>query len=134
MRIASSASTPGEVLFTEEQLAAWRRTLESRAAWLAHTVGPPTCCSCHPTPHSVYPEDLPDDVHSAARRPIHQLLSHLESRLLRPGRVSARRTCWPRKAGELPVYPRTNTHWTDYGQYLAYRRVMEEVRARVGGR
>ena len=29
------------------------------------------------------------------------------------------------------MYPRTDTHWSDYGQYLAYRRVMEEVRARV---
>ena len=121
----------GEVLFTEEQLAAWRRTLESRAAWLAHTVGASYMLLVPPNAHSVYPEDLPDDVHSAARRPIHQLLSHLEET------GSFARVVYPlddmlaAKAGELPVYPRTNTHWTDYGQYLAYGRVMEEVRARV---
>jgi hypothetical protein len=121
----------GEVLFTEEELVAWRRTLESRAAWLAHTTGASYMLLVPPNAHSVYPEDLPDDVHSAARRPIHQLLSHLEET------GSSARVVYPlpdllaAKGGELPVYPRTDTHWTDHGQYLAYRRVMEEVRAQV---
>lgn len=121
----------GEVLFTEEELIAWRRTLESRAAWFAHTVGASYVHLVPPNAHSVYPEDLPDDVRSGAVRPIQQLLSHLEET------GSFARVVYPladllaAKGGELPVYPRTDTHWTDYGQYLAYKRVMEEVRAQV---
>ena len=121
----------GEVLFTEEELIAWRRTLESRAGWLAHTVGASYVQLVPPNAHSVYPEDLPDDVQSAAVRPIHQLLSHLDEA------GSFARVVYPledllaAKAGELAVYPRTDTHWTDYGLYLAYRRVMEQVGAHV---
>ena len=121
----------GEVCYSDAEVAAWRRTLESRAAWLQHTIGASYVHVVPPNAHSVFPEDLPDDLHSAARRPIHQLLSHLEES------GSFARVVYPladlvaAKGGELPVYPKTETHWTDYGQYLAYRRVMDEVRRHV---
>ena len=125
------AQHAGQVLFTDEEVAAWRRTLESRAAWVRHVSGAAYVHLVPPNAHAVFPEDLPDDVTSAARRPIHQLLSHLEetgsfARVLYPldDLVAA-------KSGELPVYPKTDTHWTDYGQYLAYKQVTAELRPHV---
>ena len=126
------AQHAGEVLFTDEEVAAWRRTLESRTAFVRHVSGGAYVHVVPPNAHSVFPEDLPDHIRSGAQRPIHQLLSHLEetgsfARVLYPldDLVAA-------KAGELPVYPKTDTHWTDYGQYLAYKQVMAELRPHVG--
>jgi hypothetical protein len=121
----------GEVRYSDDEVSAWRRTLENRAAWLQHTAGAAYLHVVPPNAHSVFPEDLPDDLHSAPSRPIHQLLSHLDET------GSFARVVYPlaelvaAKGGELPVYPKTDTHWTDYGQYLVYRLVMDEVRRHV---
>lgn len=121
----------GEVRFSDEEVAAWRRILESRAAWLDHTAGASYLHVVPPNAHSVFPEDLPDDVPSGPQRPIHQLLSHLEQTGSFARVVYPLEELMAAKGGELPVYPRTETHWTDYGQFLAYRRVMEAVKEQV---
>jgi hypothetical protein len=119
----------GEVRFSADQLRWWRRMLETRSAWLRQTSDARYLLLVPPNAHSVYPEDLPDTVTSAPERPIHQLLSYLQqrgsfARVLYPlARIAAA------KGDELPVYPQTDTHWSDYAQFLAY----EELVAAIAG-
>jgi hypothetical protein len=114
------AQHSGAVRFSAGELRWWRRMLETRAAWLRQTSGAGYVLLVPPNAHAVYPEDLPDSVESAPQRPIHQLLSHLQqtgsfARVLYPlERIVAA------KGDELPVYPKTDTHWSDYAQFLAY--------------
>jgi hypothetical protein len=69
----------------------------------------------------VYPEDLPDEVPPLAPiRPITQLIGHLEAR-------SHFRLTYPldalvaaKQEGQL-VYPKTNSHWSTLGAFVAYR-------------
>ena len=119
----------GEVRFSDEDLRYWRLTLETRAAWLEQR-GCAYFFLVPPNAHSVFPEDLPDDLTSAPERPIHQLMRCLDDA------GSDVRFTYPLeelvagKHGELPVYPVTDTHWTAWGEFIAYRRLMEDMQAR----
>ena len=83
-----------------------------------------------PDSHSVYPEMLPPGIESAPERPVHQLIAHLEQA------GSPVRSLYPLeemiagKAHDLVCSP-TDSHWTDYGAFLAYRRLAGEARTLV---
>ena len=79
-----------------------------------------------PNAHAVYPEDLPDGVATAAHRPVHQLLELLASR------DASTKVLYPldellAEKAKREVYPRTNTHWNEYGALVAYTRLAEEL-------
>jgi hypothetical protein len=119
----------GEVRFSDDDLRRWRLTLETRTAWLEQR-GCAYSFLVPPNAHSVFPEDLPDDVTSAPERPIHQLMGHLEEagsfmKILYPldEFVAA-------KSDEHPVFPVTDTHWSSWGAYLAYRLLIDQMQAR----
>ena len=83
--------------------------LERRTARL-QAAGVPYVLMIAPNAHAVYPEDLPEGVVTAARRPVHQLLELLVSR------NASTRVLYPleellAEKAKREVYPRTNTHW-----------------------
>ena len=74
-----------------------------------------------PNAHSVYPEDLPDEVPPLAPiRPITQLDRPSRGALTLSGHVSPGRAGAAKREGQL-VYPKTNSHWSSLGAFVAYR-------------
>jgi alginate O-acetyltransferase complex protein AlgJ len=114
----------GELRFSDEELRHWQLVLENRVSWLAER-GAPYHFLVAPNPHSVYWDKLPDGSGDGAGRSIIQLIEHLESerspaRILYPiETLSARR--------DEHIYARTNTHWSDFGAFIAYEVLMDAV-------
>jgi hypothetical protein len=117
----------GEMPFTEGQLHEWRLLLESRAGWLSMR-GVPYFLLVPPNAHSVYPEDLPDHPEGATR-PVLQLLRHLVEH----------ESCAPLEypldaivaAKPALLYPKTDSHWTARGAFVAYRILADQIAAVV---
>jgi alginate O-acetyltransferase complex protein AlgJ len=119
------AQHAGELRLDPEQLERWRAALERRTEVAAHK-GCAHLVMIIPNSHSVYPEKLPPGIESASERPVHQLMAHLEQagspvRLLYPLEEMI--------AGKTHhlVCSRTDSHWTDYGAFIAYQRLAPEV-------
>jgi hypothetical protein len=117
----------GELLFSEHQLRDWRLVLENRVAWLER-LGIPYHFIVPPNAHAVYPEDLPDTVRLAPVQPVQQLARHLEDKR------SFARVIYPladleAAKPDLPLYQKTDTHWTAHGAFVVYRRLVAEIGA-----
>lgn len=117
----------GRLRFTDDQLRQWRILLETRIAWLERR-GVHHHFVVAPNAHSVYPELLPDGVPSAPERPVHQLLGHLREH------DSYARIIYPLDAliatGEA-AFPKTGSHWSPYGAWVASQALVEEIRRDV---
>ena len=83
-----------------------------------------------PNNHSVYPEKLPEDIETATERPIHQLLAHLD-RTGSPAQIIYPLEEMVAAKQDHQVCSQVDSHWTDYGAFLAYMRLMEEARQLV---
>jgi alginate O-acetyltransferase complex protein AlgJ len=115
----------GERSFSNVELRAWRRVLENRIAWL-ESRGIRYFFLVPPNAHSVYPEDLPDEIPSAARRPIHQLIDHLTvagspARLIYPLDQIVQAKPDP------DLYPLTDPHWNGQAAFIAYKQLAKEI-------
>lgn len=114
----------GQKLFSPKELETWRLTLETRDAWLKRK-GIRYYYLIAPENHVTYPEYLPDGIALAPVRPVLQLLDHLKQ-----------------KASLVPIYPlhdlreqkkdglvsiQTDSHWSHYGAFIAYRVLMREI-------
>jgi hypothetical protein len=115
----------GRLGFADRELRQWQRVLENRITWLERQ-GIAYFFLVPPNAHSVYPEDLPTHVETAPRRPIHQLMDHLEqsgsfARLIYPldEIVSAK--------GDSVLYPLTDAHWGADAAFIAYTCVAREI-------
>ena len=107
------------------QLRQWRFVLETRAAWLAH-LGIPYFMLIAPNAISVYPEQRPEGYDIVDDRPINQLVEHLEksgsfARVIVPMQelIEAKR--------ERLTYIPTDTHWNEFGAFVAYEVLMDEM-------
>ena len=115
----------GILRLTPLQLRRWRVVLELRTAWLER-LGIPYFMLIAPNALSVYPEKKPPDYDIVEDRPIHQLVEHLEqsgsfARVLMPLRelLDAKR--------ERLTYIPTDTHWSEFGAYVAYEALLDEM-------
>lgn len=113
---------------TPEQLDNWRRQLEKRRDWLAQK-GIDFLFVVVPNKNTIYPEYMPDRIRKA--NPVSrmdQLLEHLRKNStvpfidLRPALLEAK--------SRYPVYSATDTHWNDYGAYIAYREIIHFISRR----
>jgi alginate O-acetyltransferase complex protein AlgJ len=124
------AQHTGELQLTPGQLDHWQRLLETRIAWLERA-GAHYFFLVAPNAHSVYPDKLPDHLSGAAERPIHQLLRQLDAR-------SYGRVLYP--LHELiehraeAMFPKTGSHWTELGAFVAYQALMREASGKVAVR
>jgi len=116
----------GQRLLTDEQVEQWQHLLESRAAWL-NLQGIPYFFVIAPDAHAVYADMLPDGFERGATRPSLQVLDRLRERdswapaLYPLDELIAERD-------EL-VYPKTGSHWSEYGAFVGYRAFMEPLTA-----
>ena len=119
----------GIVRLSPLQLRQWRFVLETRAAWLERQ-GIQHVMLIAPNAISVYPEMRPDGYEIVEDRPLNQLVGFLRecgsfARLLVPMQelVDAKR--------ERLTYIPTDTHWNEFGAFVAYEALMDEL-ARSG--
>lgn len=108
-------------------LNAWRFRIESLAAALGRR-GHPLFLFIAPEAHSVYSEDLPENVArpeiSVGQRLVDSLRDTPNVYPVFPLQVL-------REAkGGVDVYPRNDTHWSAYGAYLAYRELCNALSSR----
>jgi alginate O-acetyltransferase complex protein AlgJ len=119
----------GDLQFTHRQLEDWRLILENRIAWLSKR-GILYQFLVPPNAHAVYPEDLPDGITGSPRRPVLQLIEHLD-------RVdSYARLIYPLEeilaAKPHPLlYSKTDAHWTSVAAFVAYQLLMAEISQRL---
>ena len=114
----------GKRLLTDVQIQQWHDLLEARSAWLS-VQGIPYFFLIVPDPHAIYADMLPEEVVPGKTRPVLQLLEHLEER------QSWAPVLYPLSAlvaeRDGMVYPKTDTHWSEYGAYVASRDLMARV-------
>ena len=123
------AQHSGRLRLGEAELEGWRRVLERRTEMLADR-GCAHLVMVAPNNHSVYPEKLPEDVETAAERPVHQLMAHLD-RSDSPVKIIYPLDELVAAKADHQVCSRVDSHWTDYGAFLAYMRLMEDARPLV---
>ena len=118
------AQHTGRLRFSPADLEAWRTQLEARIEWLAAR-GAHYVFVVAPDVAAVFPEDLPEHVRPVADRPLVQLMQHLEdtgspAEILYPRDVLA--------GGSRHVtYPKTETHWSEWGAFLVYRAIFARL-------
>ncbi|MCE9605034.1 MAG: hypothetical protein K8U03_09050 [Planctomycetia bacterium] len=113
------------------ELEQWAQVVEARAAWLAER-GCLYVLMFAPNPHTIYPENVPERIGRQGRR---SRLDQLKERLagvknlefidLRDDLIAAK--------GRMQTYQRTDTHWNDYGAYVAYRALMSRLSKHLPG-
>jgi hypothetical protein len=112
-------------LFTPRQLEQWKNVLEQRQQWLAAR-GIHYLFLIVPNKNTIYPEFMPDHirrVHEKSR--MDQLLEYLQSYSTVP--VLDLRPALKAGKTQYPVYSRTDTHWNDYGAYIAFREIITHI-------
>jgi CBS domain-containing protein len=114
----------GERRFSDFELEQWQLVLEQRFAW-TQMLGCSYFMLVPPNPQSIYPEKLPESVPAAEERPVIQLMRRLAdtdsfARILYPlEELRARKSD--------PIYPKTDTHWSALGAFVAYSRLVDEI-------
>jgi alginate O-acetyltransferase complex protein AlgJ len=115
----------GRLRLTSSLLRSWQVTLENRVARL-EKLGIPYFFLMPPNAHSVYPEDLPDEITPAAERPVHQLLSHLREKGSFAHVIYPLDDLLAAKPDPL-LYSKGDSHWTSRGALVAWRRLAHEL-------
>lgn len=121
--------------FGEDELAAWQRVLEDRAAWCGSR-GMAYRFAVAPNKSSIYPEELPRGLNQVGRTRLEQLAGWMEERSdvrvvdLRPALLEAKRRLAAR--GETAYYP-LGTHWNRPGMLAGYRALLEALAPDVPG-
>ena len=118
----------GIVRLTQLKLRRWRYVLEMRTAWLER-LGIPYFMLIIPNAASVYAEKRPEGFEIVESRPVNQLLEHLEqtesfARVIMPLQelIEAKR--------ERLTYIPTDTHWNEFGAFVAYEILLDEMTRR----
>lgn len=119
----------GEVRFTEEELARITRNLKERQDWLSNK-GIYSLFLVGPNKQSVYSEYLPERIYGQPTR-LDQLMAYFKKNA-DINMIDLRQKIKSHK-DELPSYYATDTHWNDYGGYLAYEEVMSQLRNHFPG-
>jgi alginate O-acetyltransferase complex protein AlgJ len=119
----------GEVRLSDEQLAQWERLLEYRVGRLGE-LGARYHFLIAPESPAVYPEKLPDEITVAPERTVQQLLAHLDATGSRANVVYPLEELLAAKAQRL-LYPKIDTHWNDFGAFIAYKRLARELKRDV---
>jgi hypothetical protein len=114
--------------FTFGELRYWQALLEERRNWLKRR-GIEYVFVIAPAKSTIYPEYMPTAVKKInAQSRFDQLIAHMHaySRLrvldLRPALWQAKKT--------RPTYYATDTHWNDWGGYVAYGEIIRQLQTR----
>ncbi|MGD2086218.1 MAG: hypothetical protein PVH61_08545 [Candidatus Aminicenantes bacterium] len=111
--------------FSDRELGQWKNLLEQRHQWLAAR-GIHYLFIIVPNKNTIYPEFMPDHirrVHKKSR--MDQLKEYLENHSAVP-LLDIRQALKDAKS-QYPVYSRTDSHWNDYGAYIAHKEIINYV-------
>lgn len=118
----------GALQFTEQELRDWQKLLERRRDWLAAR-GIKYLFVLAPDKQSVYPENLPVWLQPLrGRTKADQFLDYLKTHStvevldLRPALLAAKKTA--------PIYQKTDTHWNEFGAFVAGDAVFRALAAK----
>jgi hypothetical protein len=116
----------GALRLSEDQLERWQRLLDGRVAFV-EDLGGRYITLVAPDTHAIYPEKLPDEIVPARERPIDQLLDGLED-------PAAARFLYPLEElraarAEQEVCSPQESHWNQFGAFIVYERLLDEVEA-----
>jgi len=121
----------GVRLFSAEDLVSWQTLLETRRNWLEKR-GIAYVFVVAPNKETIYPEHLPEwMVGSGRETKLDQLVAHMRAHStvevldLRSMLIEAKKTA-------LTYYP-TDSHWNDFGAFLASRALVEVVGRQLPG-
>ncbi|ESQ73897.1 hypothetical protein [Asticcacaulis sp. AC402] len=118
------AQHTGATPLTEHNLAQWRETLEARARKLSEE-GLRLFFVVAPDNHAIYPDKLPDAVSPAAERPVHQV-QKIAGSIENITFVYPLPEILAQRPHHLMACT-TDSHWSHYAAFLAYRAVMAEI-------
>ena len=114
----------GSQPMTDAELAAWVALFERRASWL-RSQGIPCVVVVAPNKESVYPEMIPGSiVRGAGRSRLDRVMEALRQRAIP---VIDPRTTLVSKKPEHRMYYMTDTHWSEWGAYWAYREILPSI-------
>ncbi len=117
--------------FSSRELEAWAAILEERRRWL-DARGISYLFVVAPNANTIYPEFMPKRIHKIGfRSRLDQLLEYLKSHS-RIGTVDLRPALRNAKSIEK-VYFQTDTHWNDFGGYIAVREILTAVGRLIPG-
>lgn len=115
--------------YRPDQLRHWGKILSRKQSWLKER-GIDYLFVFAPSKHLIYPEKLPSSVNKVSPRSrLDQLVDYLKQHTdvqfldLRPVMNAAK--------DHLRPYHKTDTHWNDYGAYLGYRAIMEDLKTKL---
>ena len=117
-----------EALLDAGELEAWRQSLTRTREWL-HRRGIAYVFTIAPDKHVIYPEDLPPTLE---RVNVMSRADQIE-RICRETAIPVADLQTAVVAAKQPerIYFKTDTHWNDRGAFVAYRRIVEAVRAQA---
>jgi alginate O-acetyltransferase complex protein AlgJ len=113
------------VPFTEKQLAVFQQNMDGIAAYFKQQ-GKSLVVVIAPNKGSIYPDYLPVEIHklnpkSRFDQVVEYLQAHGQTQILdlRPKLIAARK--------DQLVYYQTDSHWTEFGAYIAYREILKSL-------
>lgn len=114
--------------FSDAELEHWAATLDRRRRLLAGR-GAAFFVLIAPDKHSIYPETLPRDIPAKTRdNRFDQVVAYVRAHYPELTVVDPRPALTAAKERFLVYYP-LDTHWTDYGAFIAYRELAGAIRA-----
>ena len=118
----------GSITLRPRQLEVWIAALRGRLDWCDRH-GAATRFLVIPEKHVVYEDKLPLFARVSPRRPAMQLLGALNAGLRKT--VLYPLDALKAASAVRPTYFKTDTHWTAYGAYVAYRSLVESLRGEI---
>jgi acetyltransferase AlgX (SGNH hydrolase-like protein) len=115
----------GELRLSASQVEGWSRLLETRVE-VTRGLGSPYHFMVAPNTHAIYDDKLPDDVRTSEIRPVHQIIDDLAEH------NSFARVIYPLEELKLAktdriVCSRIDSHWNEFGAYVAYERLADVI-------
>jgi hypothetical protein len=111
--------------FSVKELEQWKDFLEQRHRWLAAR-GIHYLFIIVPNKNTIYPEFMPDHIRRANKKSrMDQLIEYLEKYSNVPF-LDIRKALENAKT-QYPVYSKTDSHWNDYGAYIAHREIINYI-------
>jgi len=111
--------------FTNSELKHWNHILEQRRLWLERR-GIQYLFVIVPNKSTIYPEFMPDNIRQVQDRSRQdQLLDY--TRVHSKVSILDLRSVLKKAKEQYPVFHKTDSHWNDFGAYVAYTEIMKYV-------
>jgi hypothetical protein len=111
--------------FSAQELEQWKNFLEQRNQWLAAR-GIHYLFIIVPNKNTIYPEFMPDHIRRVNKKSRLDQLKEYLGNLSTVPLLDIRQALKQAKT-QYPVYSKTDSHWTEYGAYIAHREIIDYI-------